>query len=50
MAASLEIGARQVVRAHARELVEIAVEDTGVVRGIDAPSDYDRFMPPRSTG
>ena len=33
-------GARAVVRAHASDLVEVAVDDAGVVTGIDTPEAY----------
>lgn len=34
------VGARQVVRAHAAEAVDLEVDDAGVLRDVDAASDY----------
>ena len=38
------IGAKQVVRAHARTVVDLEVNDPGVVIDIDTPDDYQRFI------
>ncbi len=40
MAAPESEGARAVVRAHAADLLEVPVEDPGVVTGIDTPAAY----------
>jgi molybdenum cofactor cytidylyltransferase len=39
-AAPLEQGAKTVVRAHARGIVEVAVDDEGAMVDIDTPADY----------
>ena len=39
--ASLDIGAREVVRNHPDDIVEMMTEENGVVINIDTPSDYD---------
>jgi len=38
------IGARAVVRAHAGELIDLDVDDPGVVLDVDDPDDYARLM------
>lgn len=44
LAASPEIGARQVVWAHANEVVEVSTEDQGVVVNIDDPITYRKVF------
>jgi molybdenum cofactor cytidylyltransferase len=40
------IGAKAVVRAHASEIVEVSVDDTGSFTDIDTPEDYERLIGP----
>ena len=40
-AAPLDLGAKAVVRAHARELVDVPVDDEGSLVDVDTPQDYD---------
>ena len=42
--APLEEGAKAVVHAHARDLVNVAVDDEGAVTDIDTPGDYDNAV------
>jgi molybdenum cofactor cytidylyltransferase len=39
--APLDTGAKSVVRAHDRELVNVPVDDEGCLRDVDTPSDYE---------
>jgi molybdenum cofactor cytidylyltransferase len=39
--ASLDAGAKSVVRAHESEIVNVPVDDEGCVRDVDTPEDYD---------
>lgn len=39
--ASLEIGAREVVRNHPDNIVEMPTEENGIIINIDTPRDYD---------
>ena len=39
--APLDAGAKSVVRAHERELVNVPVDDEGCVKDVDTPSDYE---------
>lgn len=41
MAVTGDVGAKAVVRAHPREVLEVPVGDQGVVVDIDLPADYD---------
>jgi len=45
-AADLAVGARQVVRAHAAEIVEVPVADEGAFEDIDTRDDYERLIGP----
>ena len=45
-AADVAVGARQVVRAHAAETVDVPVEDEGAFEDIDTPADYERLIGP----
>ncbi len=45
-AADLALGARQVVRAHPAETVDVPVEDEGAFQDIDTPADYERLIGP----
>jgi len=45
-AADLALGARQVVRAHPAEIVDVSVEDEGAFEDIDTPADYERLIGP----
>lgn len=38
------IGARAVLRAHAAEVVDVEVNDPGVLIDVDVPDDYDRLL------
>lgn len=38
---SLDGGARAVLRAHADEVAEVAVDDSGVLHDVDTPEDYE---------
>lgn len=38
------VGAKAVVRAHALDLLDVEVEDPGVVEDIDTPADYERIF------
>jgi CTP:molybdopterin cytidylyltransferase MocA len=38
------IGAKAVVQAHARDLIELEVDDPGVLHDIDGPDDYARVL------
>lgn len=40
-----DAGAKAVVQAHPSEVLELPVDDEGVVIDIDSPSDYDRLQP-----
>jgi len=42
--ASLDVGAREVVRNHPNDIVEMMTEENGVVINIDTLSDYDRHI------
>jgi molybdenum cofactor cytidylyltransferase len=42
--ADLSAGARIVVRAHAREIVDVAVDDRGAFVDIDTPDDYRQWI------
>jgi CTP:molybdopterin cytidylyltransferase MocA len=41
-------GARAVVHAHAHDLLNVEVDDPGILRDVDTPDDYDQ-MSPRSS-
>ncbi|HEX7051704.1 MAG TPA: nucleotidyltransferase family protein [Longimicrobiales bacterium] len=43
-ASGLPHGARSVIEAHAAEVVDVPVEDAGVVADIDTPEDYRRLV------
>ena len=43
LAASPDVGARQVVRSNPDKILEVEVEHPGVVRDIDTPEDYRRL-------
>jgi molybdenum cofactor cytidylyltransferase len=43
-----EIGAKSVVRAHANDLINVEVDDPGVVKDIDRPEDYAAEIGPRT--
>ena len=43
-AAPLNEGARAVVHAHAREVVDVPVTDDGCLVDVDTPADYDRLI------
>ena len=38
-------GARAVVRAHAHDLLNVEVDDPGILRDVDTPDDYDQMTP-----
>jgi CTP:molybdopterin cytidylyltransferase MocA len=38
-------GARAVVHAHAHDLLNVEVDDSGILRDVDTPDDYDRMIP-----
>jgi molybdenum cofactor cytidylyltransferase len=38
------LGAKSVVQAHARELVDVDVDDPGVLHDLDEPDDYERLF------
>ncbi len=40
-----DVGARSVLLAHPRQVLEIQVDDSGVLTDIDTPADYDRTSP-----
>jgi len=42
--APLDIGARAVVRAHARDILDVPVADTGCLKDIDTPRDYETYV------
>jgi molybdenum cofactor cytidylyltransferase len=42
------LGAKAVLRAHERAIVNVDVDDAGVAADIDTPEDYDRMMGSRS--
>jgi molybdenum cofactor cytidylyltransferase len=42
-AADLSVGARAVVRAHAKEILDVPVDDPGAFDDIDTPDDYERL-------
>jgi CTP:molybdopterin cytidylyltransferase MocA len=42
-AAPVEAGAKVVVRAHAREIVDVPVDDEGSLTDVDTPEDYQRL-------
>jgi molybdenum cofactor cytidylyltransferase len=44
MAADLSAGARPVVRAHAHEACDVAIDDPGAFEDIDTPADYRRIF------
>jgi CTP:molybdopterin cytidylyltransferase MocA len=37
-------GAKAVVRAHARDVIDVEVDDPGVLRDVDNPEDYERLF------
>ena len=43
--ASLEVGARKVVRAHPNDIVEVATDENGVIINIDTQDDYNLYFP-----
>jgi molybdenum cofactor cytidylyltransferase len=45
-AADPAIGARQVLRAHAAEVLDVPVDDEGAFEDIDTPADYERLVGP----
>jgi molybdenum cofactor cytidylyltransferase len=44
LAAPLDQGARVVVRAHASELLELPVDDVGVLADVDTPQQYEEWL------
>lgn len=38
------LGAKAVVRAHASDILDVDVEDPGVLRDVDSPEDYERLL------
>lgn len=44
LAEPLPEGARTVVHAHQSDLLEVTVEDAGILLGVDTPEDYTRLM------
>jgi CTP:molybdopterin cytidylyltransferase MocA len=38
------VGAKAVLRAHVRAIVNVDVEDSGVVGDVDTPEDYRRLL------
>lgn len=44
LAASLDVGAKEVVRAHAADMLEIETADEGVTVDIDTPEEYRRHV------
>lgn len=42
--ADLSRGAKQVVRAHASEILEVPIDDEGAFTDIDTPEDYERYV------
>lgn len=44
--ADLSMGARQVVRAHSAEILDVAVSDEGAFEDVDTPEDYERLIGP----
>lgn len=42
--AALDIGARAVVRAHAHDILDVPVADTGCLKDIDTPGDYETHV------
>lgn len=47
LVASAEVGARQVVWAHAEDVAEVAVEEEGVILNLNDPASVDRAMKDR---
>jgi molybdenum cofactor cytidylyltransferase len=43
-AADPQVGAKSVVRAHAAEAIDVAVNDPGACQDIDTPEDYERLI------
>jgi molybdenum cofactor cytidylyltransferase len=39
-------GAKPVVRAHAEDMIEVAIDDEGAFTDIDTPEEYERFIVP----
>jgi molybdenum cofactor cytidylyltransferase len=39
-------GAKPVVRAHAEDMIEVAIDDEGAFTDIDTPAEYERFIVP----
>jgi CTP:molybdopterin cytidylyltransferase MocA len=46
-AAPLDAGAKVVVRAHARDLIDVAVDDEGSMTDVDTPEDYAALRRPK---
>lgn len=44
LAAPLDQGARVVVRAHANEVLELPVDEAGVVADVDTPQQYEQWL------
>jgi molybdenum cofactor cytidylyltransferase len=44
--ASLELGAKSVVRAHAAQILNVEVSDPGCLRDVDTPDDYRSVVGP----
>jgi molybdenum cofactor cytidylyltransferase len=44
LAAPLDQGARVVVRAHANEVLELPVDEAGVVADVDTPEQYEQWL------
>jgi molybdenum cofactor cytidylyltransferase len=42
--APLEMGARQLLRDHPDDILEIETDDEGVIRNIDTPEEYESFI------
>jgi molybdenum cofactor cytidylyltransferase len=40
------VGAKAVIRAHAHDLIDLEVDDPGVLHDIDSPDDYARIIDP----
>ena len=45
-AADPAVGAKAVVRAHAANAIDVAVDDAGACQDIDTPEDYERLIGP----
>ena len=49
LAASKEVGLRQVLRAHPEEILEVPVEGEGILLDVDTPEEYRRLLQPPQT-